>query len=204
MKALNLAVPIACLIAAGACLEAEAQEVTGSISFTGGTINDTTSLLTSATFTGFTGVSGPSPEVQFTPTGTFAIVPPTTQASFLPFTFSGAGVSLPAELWQFSLVAGPTFEFVASSITQVSPSSLTLPGGGEQDFLNITGTGTVYVSGLTPTPATFSITESGPPGASSAFNFGETITAVPEPTVFAFLTVSALPLAGRLFRRVKA
>ena len=203
MKALNLAISIACLIAAGASFNAQAQGVTGSISFTGGSVNDTTSLLTSATFTGFTGVSGGSPEVQYSPTGTFAGVPPTYQAAFLPFTFSGAGVSLPSELWQFTL-SGVNYEFIASSITQVLPTALSLPGGAQQDFLNISGTGTVHVSGFTPTPATFTITESGPPGVSSAFNFAETITAVPEPSVFAFLTVSALPFAGRLVRRMKA
>jgi len=205
MKRLNLAVPVACLIAAGASLNAQAQGVTGSIMFTGSTVNDTTSLLTSASFTAFSGLgAGGYPEVQYTPTGTFAVIaPPTTPVQFFPLTFSGLGVSLPAEFWQFTVPSPASLEFIGSTITQVSTRSLSLPGGGEEDFLNISGTGTVLVSGFSPTPATFTITESGPPGAGNSFNFAESVTAVPEPSVVAFLTMSALPFAGRLVRRMK-
>ncbi len=191
------------LVGAGVAGSAQAGLISGSIQFSGGSTNDTTSLLTSTTLESFTGAgAGGMPVVLAPSSGSFSSVPGNTPVTFDTFTYTGAGTILPITLWQF-VSGGDTYSFVANTITSVSTSEVNIPNVGLEDFLNIKGTGTVSIagSGLTPTLATFTITESGPPGATTAFNFGESITVVPEPSVLALGAVAVVPFAWRFMRK---
>ncbi len=202
MKGFLKSQTVAVLITAGIAWSARAGNMSGSIQFSGGTTNDTTSLLSSTTLESFTGTGvGGLPVVQFGDSGSFGTVPGGTTVNFFQFTYAGVGVILPTTLWDFTY-GGETYSFVADTISSVSATAHNIPGVGEEDFLNITGTGLVTISGsgLTPTMATYTITESGPPGSTTAFNFAESISVVPEPSVLAIAGTVALPLVWRRLR----
>jgi hypothetical protein len=191
------------IVVASVAGTAQAGLISGTIQFSGGSTNDTMSLLTSKTLQSFTGVgAGGTPVVQYGDSGDFSTVPGNTPVTFNPFTYTGPGTVLPVTLWSF-ISGGETFSFVANSITSVSTSEVNIPNVGLEDFLNIKGTGTVSIagSGLTPTLATFTITESGPPGSTTAFSFAESVTVVPEPSVLALGALAAVPFAWRFVRK---
>ena len=196
----------AALLLSTACLAgtANAGLITGSIQFSGASTNDTTSLLTSTTLQSFTGTgTGGLPVVQFGDSGSYGSVPGGTAVNFNPFVYTGVGVVLPTTLWSFTY-SGQTYSFTATSITSVATSSHMIPNVGEQDFLSITGVGTVSITGgvnpPSPNQANFTITESGPPGATSGFNFAESITVVPEPSVLALGALATVPVMWRVIR----
>lgn len=204
MKALLQTLPIAGLVAVATTLSGQAQTISGSIQFSGGSTNDTTSLLTSSKMLGFTGTGlAATPVVQYGDSGSYFGVPSGQPVAFNSFDFSlGVGPIPSTTLWSFTY-GGDVYSFAANAITTLSQRSLILAGGaGEEDFLNIKGTGIASILGsnLNPTPGTFSITESGPPGATTAFNFSEIIV-VPEPSTLALLAISAIPLAWPFVRR---
>jgi len=159
---------------------AQAQPITGSISFTGGAdVNG--SLATATAYTGFFDtVSIPTPVVLGgSQTGSFASVPTGTQVTFYPFSF--LPFAAPQTLWSFT-AGGDTYSFTATSLLNVTP----LPS-----YLNLQGTGVISITGLANTTATWSYTDTGM-GTGPGFNFGASITATPEPSTASLMAVLAL------------
>lgn len=167
---------------------AQAQPISGSISFTGGAdVNG--SLSTATAYTGFFDAGSITMPVVLgsSQTGSYASVPTGTQVTFYPFTF--LPFTSPQTLWSFT-TGGETYSFTATSLSDiVHPGYLNLTGNG---FASITG-----VTSYTETAATWSYTDTGS-GAGPAFNFGATITATPEPSAASLMTV--LAVAGGAFR----
>jgi hypothetical protein len=175
---------IAGLTVAFSSILAQAQPITGSISFTGGAdITGTLSNETASAYTGFFNtVSIPDPVVLGgSQTGTFLGAPTGTQVTFIPFTF--LSFTSPQELWSFS-AGGETYTFTATTLVDtVHP-----------DYLNLSGLGTISITGTinyTDTAATWSYTDTGS-GPGPGYNFGASITATPEPSTTSLMTMLAL------------
>jgi hypothetical protein len=161
----------------------QAQPITGSLSFTGGAdvTGGTNGLSTATAYTGFFGSgSGGKPVVLGgSQSGSYATVPTGTAVTFFPFTF--LPFTSPQELWTFSV--GPTtYSFTATTLTDMDPST---------PFLNLQGTGMLSISGFTDTTAKWTYTDTGS-GPGTAFNFGASIVATPEPSTASLMIVLAL------------
>jgi hypothetical protein len=161
----------------------QAQPITGSLSFTGGAdvTGGTNGLSTATAYTGFFGSgSGGKPVVLGgSQIGSYATVPTGTAVTFFPFTF--LPFNSPQELWTFSV--GPTiYSFTATTLTDLFPGT---------PVLNLQGTGTLAITGFANTSATWTYTDIGN-GPGTAFNFGASITATPEPSTASLMVVLAL------------
>jgi PEP-CTERM motif len=167
---------IAGITVAVAPMAAQAQSISGTISFTGGANLDEP-IATATQYISYFGVSTPNPVVLGgSQTGTFAAVPAMTQVTFLPFTF--LPFTAPQTLWSFTS-GGDTYSFTATSLTDIN----------QVGYLNIQGSGTLSVTGFANTPATWSYTDT---GSGTAVSFGASITATPEPSTIALMAVFGL------------
>jgi PEP-CTERM motif len=149
-----------------------ADSLSGQIEFIGGaTLNGP--LSTATAFTSFFGPLGTgSPIAGAGSTGTYALVPPGTQAEFTPFSFGAAAVSVP-DFWSFS-VGQTEFSFDITSLTISAQND---------HFLDLEGSGLAHATGYADTPGTWTITDT---GGSPIFTFGS-FAQVPEPTGLALL-----------------
>lgn len=161
----------------------------GSINFFGGaTLNG--SLASATAFTSFTGPFSGEPGVLPGATGDFAAIPAYSPVTFSTFSFNPPASNF--QLWTLS-VGSTTYTFDASTVQVDNQDSM---------FLNLSGTGTAYVTGYSATPGTWTITDTG--GSSATFTFGASTTVgqVPEPSVFAL--VLSFVVMGLGFLRASA
>jgi hypothetical protein len=179
-KRRSLIAPVAGLALAISGLAAQAQPITGTISFVGGADLDG-SLTSASNYTGFFQAGGgPSPVVLGgSQTGSYATVANGTQVTF--FTFSFLPFTGPQTLWSFTSGA-TTYSFTATSLL-----TDTMHAG----FLNLAGDGIAHITGLADTTATWSYTDTGS-GAGPAFSFGGSIAVTPEPSTAALVTTLGL------------
>lgn len=169
---------------------ANAQPITGSISFGGGSfMNGTVSNATA--YTGFFLPGAVGMPDSGAATGSFGTVPNGTQGSFNLFTF--APFAGPQLLWSFS-IGDVTYSFTADTLTEnKNIIQVTLQGSG---FLSITG--------YADTPATWSYVNTSNPG-NSMFSFEAMMTATPEPSPLSILSAAGfIPCACQVVNRRKA
>lgn len=188
---------VAITAALSLALAAKAQIFTGSISFVGGA--DLDNPIGSATsfvnFYGPSGSGGPVVQAGSLTSGVYASVPGGTAATFnTPFTFSPSPAS-PLQLWTFS-VGGTTYSFDVNAVT----TDIQNVYSGGIAYLNVGGTGIGYVTGYSPTPATWSITGTTANSGSLTITIGSAVNAVPEPSALA-LALVGLVICGVFFRR---
>ena len=177
------------------CQQASAIPITGEVEMQGvATLNN--SSLGSAT-----GVSAATGLVQSTSTGTYQA--PGVLFPFSPLvTFSAFGFTPPTTpvnpLWTFSYL-GSTYGFNLSSLV-VNTHSAT--------FLDISGMGTLYVTGGTydPTPGnwSFQVTSSSGSNADAKFAFQSSNSAVPDSGLTIALLGFALVGVEGLRRKLRA
>lgn len=157
-----------------------AGSITGSIGLNGSYTVDTGNVDTATAFTSFTNV-----EVG-TATGDFAGLSGT---AVVQNTFGFNPSTTPLTLWSFS-VGATTYSFDLASL------SIASQGDG---FLNLKGTGTLFLTGETPTTASWKLTAT---QAGAAFEFGDVQTAqVPDGGATAMLLGVGLLGLGALRRK---
>ena len=166
--------------------------ITGSIDFTGGAVLNS-SLQTATGYGSFYGTPGPSPAVLGgSQTGDYGSVPTGTAVAINPFLFKpydpSSAVSIP--LWSF-MVGTTEYSFSATSIPFVQQ----LPG-----YLNVQGEGVASITGYSDTAATWSFTDTGF-GPGTSFNFGGSMTAIPEASLMPLVTALALAVFALLDSR---
>jgi hypothetical protein len=188
-KFLKISAPMVAVALAG--LNANAVPITGSVNFEGGTITYTTTAITS--FDGNTVVSGDAGTL---PMGSYAGTQGTA-ATFIAGGFSFSPLNPPVSVWSF-IFGGNTYAFSLSAITYDSV------GNG---FLNVSGTGTLSISGglYDATPGTFMITSTGVGPSTFGFTAGDAATATtPDGGTTLSLLGSALIGLGLLKRKFMA
>lgn len=89
----------------------------------------------------------------------------------------------------------------ATSTLDISPPSTFTFTGGALPSLNVTGAGTLTLTGFDPTPGIYDITTQGPTTAQVTFSATSVGSAVPEPTSMAVLGSSLFALAWMIRRR---
>ena len=141
-------------------VSARATPINGSVNFDGIATTDTGNLATATQYTSISDVT-----VVAGGSGTYAVVPTSTPATFTPFSFSAAGVN---PLWTFNW-GGNTYSFTATSI------GITHQG---KDFLDIGGMGYATLNGMNTPNGTWSITDTRV-GDSSTFTFGASSSVFP-------------------------
>jgi hypothetical protein len=156
---------------------AKATPISGTVNFDGVAKTNTGRLSTATAFTSISGVTV-VPNESGNYTGTTGAV-----TTFTPFAFSALSVT---PLWSFS-VGAVNYWFDASGTITVTHFVV-----GSTSFLNISGGGTAYETGFTPTLGTWSITDTSV-GTETTFTFGAD-TAVPDSGATALLI--GLGLAG--------
>lgn len=137
---------------------AQANSITGEIAF-GGTAHLDTQALGSATKV----VSYVGPvDVGYSSSGDYGATDGFSGVTFKVFSWNPSSAPI-ADLWKF-VDAGVTYSFDLSSLTVVSQ---------DNSFLNITGTGTLDITGFDPTPGAWSFTIDQSLGSKSlTYNFG--------------------------------
>jgi len=169
-----------------------------SIDFAGNaTLNS--SLSTATAFTSISGIQGfanPANPVVQNPTGSYAGVPAGTSVAFSAFYFgTGATINTNFTLWSFT-VGADTYSFNVSSIGTLFQTSV---------FLDVGGNGTAIIDGFSA-PATWSIVDTSQ-GSTPVVTFSAsftTTTPVPEPSVFALMTLAVLGLGVCRFAKKAA
>jgi hypothetical protein len=168
------------LLVASALTVANATPIVGSISFLGNATTNGTGSTPLANATAFTGFSGDTVDQVH---GDYIVVPTLSGdgVTFTPFAFSTTSVT---PLWTFT-VLGVTYSFSASGAITVFQNA---------SFLNVSGTGTAFISGYAPTAGTWTIQETETAGS---FSFGATsgeVATTPDSGTTALLI--SLGLAG--------
>ncbi len=183
-----------------ASISAQAQvPITGEIDFTGGATIDN-AIPAATTFETFFGPSGSGGLVVAAgsglPSGSYAGVAGNTVANFSG-SFDFGSPTLPFNLWSFSF-AGQTYGFqintVASNVQFTDPFV----------YIDISGTGTGTITGgpttYLPTTENWSITGTTTAG-DLTINIGNSVSAIPEPSTFAFGGLGGLLSIVTLIRR---
>ena len=169
--------------------------ISGNIQFNGGATLDTGNL---ATATAFTSIFGPNNSLNPVvlpggETGSYALIPGNTPATFNTFTFEGVSATPTPFSSGPSTNSSTSYSFYATSVTVVYQSSF---------FLDIQGTGIADIDGFSPTAGLWQVTDSGAGGV-PVFSFGAATEAsggpAPEPTTVALLFFS-LPLVWLALR----
>jgi hypothetical protein len=155
------------ILALGMVIAAQAIPITGTIDMGGTATLNSTSLGSATAATAFSAVT-----VGGLPTGTFA---GTFGASVTWSGFSWPSNVLVSPLWTFTF-GGNTYSFDLAHVSVFSQSNF---------FLNLTGSGTLHVTGFDDTPGLWSFTISNPTGLphdNFQFTFAnsQTATGVPD------------------------
>ena len=177
---------------------AQAQAITGNITWGGGVQLDTSSAA-NATMVISNGWSGGSttpivgaPQVQ------------SRDGTFATFVAVGDGTAF-ASPWSFNSGAINNFWSVDGFQFDLTASTITNQGGtaGTDGFVFVTGTGFVSRTGLITTPGIFSFSTQDPAaGSPEVFSFSASSSAVPEGSTVALLGIGgACLVAGKLRRR---
>jgi protein with PEP-CTERM/exosortase system signal len=154
------------ILALGMVIAAQAIPITGTIDMSGTATLNSTFLGSATAATAFTGVT-----VGGAPTGTFA---GTFGSSVTWSAFSWPSNVLVAPLWTFMFGAN-TYSFDLANVSVFSQ---------DNSFLNLTGSGTLRVTGFADTPGIWSFTISNPGGGEHAnfmFTFANSQTAAGVP-----------------------
>jgi hypothetical protein len=164
-KSLILAGVAATLMA----FSAAAVPITGGLSLAGGpVVVDTGSLATAQAITSFGNVAVTSAGGSYASITPFTPVTTTTGFTFLPTLSPNPTVNV----WSF-VFGGKTYSFDLSSIQSVSQG---FDVNGNQ-FLDISGKGTLHITGFTDTIGTYIFTAN---SASDTFSFSSSNGAVPD------------------------
>jgi hypothetical protein len=154
---------VAAVAAAGfTSQQAHATQISGMLNLHGTATFNTTSLGTAHSVTSFSNVT-----VDFGNTGAFAGISVGTPVMMTsPYIFSPSSTT--PVLWS---VGGFTFDLQTSTVATQS-----------NNFLNISGTGTIFGGGYDATPGVWSFTSTNSNGhPHTSFNFVANVTAVPTP-----------------------
>ena len=184
-------------------ISAQAQvAITGQINFTGGATIDT-AIPGATTFETFFGPSGSGGPVVLAggglPVGSYAGVAGNTVANVsgsfdFPTYYAAWGAF---DLYSFTS-GGQTYSFQINTVT--SDLQFTVPF----DYIDISGTGTGTITGgstaYLPTTEDWSITGTTTAG-DLTINIGNSVSAVPEPSTFAFAGLGSLLSIATLIRR---
>ncbi len=142
------------------CQSANAASITGGISLAGGPVTtDTGNLATASTITGFGAVTTTSTSGSYTPVTAGTVVTTTTGFTFKPILVPSPVINV----WNF-VFAGKTYSFDLYSIQSVSQG---LDVNNNQ-FLNISGTGILHITGFTDTVGSYIFTAN---SAGGTFSF---------------------------------
>jgi hypothetical protein len=189
---------------------AEAVPITGGISFIGDATASGGTDWATATGIDFTGCSlctganaGKEAIVENT-SGSYAGTGGTF-VDFTDFTFDPALSPDPVTVWTFTS-GGLTYSFVMDEVQVDSQGT----GLGGQTFLNLSGAGTLFITGFDPTPGFFLFTgnESGGVFSVSSSSFAEgdrpvDIEEIPEPGTMLLLGIGLVALGIGARRRVR-
>ena len=165
-----------------AAFSADADMITGAVSFAGGFQTDTGNLATANAFTSFS-----NPAVTLTGAGTGDFLPLVGNTPLTMVGFSFDPFTNPTQLW--TTVVGPAtfiFDMTTLSITSQDSEQLTIRGLG---FANITG--------FDPTPGMWILTAN---EIGNTLSFSSSSGAVPEPASM-FLFGSGLLGLARIVRK---
>ena len=179
MKRTIVASAVALAMMVAMPLAASAAPITGSVSFGGGFAPTGGTDLSDATGVDIIGdVAVVNCAFSATCTGTFAPVVGLVGATYNDFTFSPLGGGI-TPLWSFVFGAN-TYSFDLESVAILEQTATALA---------LSGTGTLFATGLDDTPGTWSFT--GDTSGGGVFSFSSTTTAdaVPEPASMALFAI---------------
>lgn len=185
------------IAAAAAAWPALAVPITGELSIAG--TNDTDLLGGTITFTGAFPLSTGGETGSFAGLGTGGIPTLRNEGAPIPFGTLASGSDLPCGAGCIYTVASGGLTATFDLLAENAP----IETGG---FLDISGTGTVALSGFDPTPASFSLSTQG--GTGTNLTFSATTVAVPGPVLGAGLPglaaaagAAAMAMLGRRRKR---
>ena len=194
----NMIKYLACAgMALGLAATVQAATITGGISLSGGPITvNTGDLATGTVVTGFGSAFVSSVNGSYAGVGTGTLSPTVFTAgfTFVPPTPAGA------EIWSFwgPNPSGPgtvVFDFLLNSIQSVS-QGIDVNG---IHFLNVSGTGTLQIGGLTDTPGSYLLTAN---SANETFSFSSSNGTLPDGGTTALLLGAALSTLGLIRRKL--
>ena len=155
-------------LAMGMSLTMQAASITGGISLAGGPIGvNSGDLATGTAVTSFGVVHVSNVNGDFTPAVAGTLVTTTTGFTFLP----GLSPSPALNVWSFA-VGGNTYSFDLGVINNVSQGVM----ANGTHFLNISGSGTLHITGFTDTPGSYIFTAN---SAAETFSFSSSNGAQP-------------------------
>jgi len=183
MRKLTLSAVLVVAVIVFAAFSADADMITGAVSFAGGFQTDTGNLATANAFTSFS-----NPAVTLTGAGTGDFLPLVGNTPLTMVGFSFDPFTNPTQLW--TTVVGPvTFSFDMTTLTITSQDS---------EQLTIRGLGFANITGFDPTPGMWILTAN---QIGNTLSFSSSSGAVPEPASMLLFGSGMIGLAGIIRRR---
>jgi hypothetical protein len=170
-------------------VSSQAVPITGGISMAGNVVP------TGALDTGPVSFAFPDPVIVTSRNGSYLPVPAGFNAVTY-FGFSAVPSSAPQALWSF-ISGGLTYSFDLASLSVDARGT----DGSGNPFINLSGVGTLKITGFDNTPGSWIFTAN---AASSTFSFSSSNGALPDGGTTAMLLGSALALLGMARRYFKA